>query len=122
MPKVRLIKFIGGYCDNCDASLTYDEFSKWEEVTDEELATLKSWQAHGILRRDGVQLVVWEDITNRPVLNGYIHSITEFIAKENKIREAQAEREKALAAKKKKAREERALVRAQKLLKDKGLL
>ena len=126
MPKIKLIKVHshGVYCDHCDTytkDTILDEMSPWQEVTDEELKILQSFQGHNILGKNNVSMFILEDITKEETVDGFINDIKKFI-KDQSIQE-ERRKQKAMEAdkKRKKLAEQRKIERAKKLLEKTGL-
>ncbi len=122
MPRIRLIKVheYDGYNDNA-YEYTYDEMSPWQEITDEELALLTSWRGKALLEKDYVRVVVWQDVTTKETVTGYINDIKQFIAKEQKRQEEVKKKLVQKIAQSKEAAAQKKIEKAKKLLKDNGI-
>ena len=121
MSKIKIFRVYGGSGDYDDGSL--QQLSEgWQEVTQEELNFLSSWEANKIFNDKNcyTKVVVFEDITEKiPVM---IKSIKEYITaykeKEEKRKLDNIKKKEETKAKK----EQRAVEKAKKLLEAKGLI
>ena len=118
MPKIRLLRIAQNY--NFDAEVyspVIDIKSPWQEVTDEELKLLKSWQASHVLG----DVVIVEEITDRQVIEGYISDIKKYIVEEENRIKLREQKRKEEQKKRKETAEQRKLEKAKKLLESQGL-
>lgn len=122
---IKLIKYVGpkSYCYECGSYENYNhDMSEWHEVDDEEFEFLTSSEGQRILQKNNTSIVVLEDITSKETVQGFVTDIKEFVKKEKK-KEADriASFEKRERTRKENA-EKKKIEKAQKLLKDKGIL
>lgn len=119
MPLIKLIKVHG---DGWDESYDFRDMSNWEEVTEQELDILKSWQGGELFREAGTHVVVFEDITSREKIESFISDIKSYIKRQQEWHEELERKRIADTKKRKEAAEAKKLEKAKKLLKEKGLL
>lgn len=137
MPHVKLIKvhrnleyndydYEDHYYDFNEPKFFHESISPWQEITDEELETLKS--VKGALKGKDHFIVVLEDITSKEKIDTYIDDIKAFI-KEQQLKELEAQK-KRLEAKKKReqkakekeaAKKQREIEYAKKFLEKNGI-
>ena len=125
MPLIKLIKYFGprGYCYECGS---YDGFnndlSEWQEVSDDDLEFLTSSEGQRILQKNTTTVVVLEDITSKETVQGFVSDIKKFVENEKKKEEARIAAFDRREKTRKENAEKKKIEKAQKLLKDKGLL
>lgn len=138
MPHVKLIKVHRNleyhdydyedhyHYDYNETKFFHDSISPWQEITDEELETLKS--VKGALKGKNYFIVVLEDITSKEKIDTYIDDVKAFI-KEQELKELEAQK-KRLEAKKKReqkakekeaAKKQREIEYAKKFLEKNGI-
>lgn len=126
MPKIKLIKVhdVGTDCYNCGTSIkdiVFDDMSPWQEVTEEELQWLQTWEGRSILQKKNTYMVILEDITSKETVDGFIQDIKAFV-KEQEIKEEERKRKYIEAEKKRKATaEKKKIEKAKKLLEKSGI-
>lgn len=126
MPKIKLIKVhdVGTDCYNCGTyikDIVFDDMSPWQEVTEEELQWLQTWEGRSILQKKNTFMVILEDITSKKTVDGFIQDIKAFV-KDQEIKEEERKRKYIEAEKKRKAAaEQRKIEKAKKLLEKSGI-
>ena len=122
---IKLIKYFGpkSYCYECGSPENYEhDMSEWHEVDDEEFKFLTSSEGQQILRKNNTSIAVLEDITSKEKVQGFISDIKEFIESEKKKEKARTDAFHERERTRKENAEKKKIEKAQKLLKDKGLL
>lgn len=122
---IKLIKYFGpkGYCYECGSCEDFNhDMSDWQEVSSEDFLFLTSNEGKNVLEKNRTSIVVLQDITSKDMVQGFVHDIKKFIESEKKKEIVRMEDK----SKREKARienaEKKKIEKAQKLLKDKGLL
>ena len=128
MPKIKLIKVYDTNCNygDYDQIVSYtSELSDWAEISDKDLIDLKSYKGSMALTGPNYKIVIIEEDTHN-ILN-YIKDVKSFIKKmkdddekRKKELELQKIKKEEAALAKKKAKEDKEVIRAQKLLEEKG--
>lgn len=115
MPKVKLVSYTNGYYDggNIDDDIINLD---WEEISDEDYATLTSWAGQRYLSLNNMYLALLKEETKN--CNLHIKNIKDLISKENAAK--QAEKDKKIRAKEK--AKLRKIEQAKKILKESGEL
>jgi hypothetical protein len=119
MPKIKLIKVhlrdrYDYYTQGDIEDAITESISDWQEVTDEELSILNSWQGKNLLTTSDAFVVTAEDITHK--VTEYIEDIKQFIKKNAEKVEAEKKKEQAIKDKKKADYEKRKIEKAKKIL------
>ena len=119
MPRIKLLRTQRSYDIDDNWNGSTESFSDWEEVTQEELNWLNTWQS-SYVDSQYRYIVIVEDVT--PKIQDRIKSIKDFIKQEDeKAAKQKAKEEKDKEDRKKKA-EAKKVAAAKKLLEEKGIL
>ena len=126
MPKIKIVK-VYGYTDYDDDNniRNMEDFSNWQEVSDEDLAFLKSAHGMKVLQnqtKPNVDILIIEDITSEKVINKFITDIKEFTKKEKEKLEQELELKAKRALERKEKEKQKKIEEAKKVLKESGLL
>ena len=110
MRKVKIIRVYGERCYDCDHKIPLDDFSDWEEVSEEDYEWLKKWAQHNY------DYMLYDDVTSQPFIQEKIKSIKVFVQKQkdNEERDRIARELKKTEAEKK--RQQKELEKKQKML------
>jgi len=120
MPKIKLIRIHdSSYYE--DTNISQSDLSDWEEVSQEDLDYLLSWESMSVFVKDRIKIVVLEDVTSKENIRGYIKNIKNFIKEQQIKQEEKAKKYKAAEAKRKAEAEKKKLEKAKKLLEKSGL-
>lgn len=119
MPKIKLIKVhlrdrYDYYTQRDIEDAITESISDWQEVTDEELSILNSWQGKNLLTTSDAFVVTAEDISHK--VTEYIEDIKQFIKKNAEKIEAEKKKAREAQEKKNAAAEKKRIEKAKKLL------
>lgn len=126
MPKIKLIKVhdAGKSCDYCEHYVKdyfLEQMSDWQEITEEELKWLQSWQGRNYTNKQNVAVVILQDITDKKTVAGFVDDIKKFVEQEEIRKKEQEQKYKEAEKKRKLAAEQRKIDKAKKLLEKSGI-
>lgn len=128
MPRIKLFRVHNKniYCDTCSYTFCQntkifetDEQSKWEDVTEEELAWLQSPQGKKCLSNSNTEIVILEDTTSKNTIDGFIENIKKFIKDEQEKQKEEIKKQEEAQQKRKALAEKKQIERAKKVLEKK---
>ncbi|MEI8270046.1 MAG: hypothetical protein WCG45_01630 [bacterium] len=124
MPIIKLVQITGeAHYDYCDClnykNLEFEALSDWQEVSEEELDFLKSYDAERYFRDKKISMVIFEDVTGN--FQEYVDDIKDFVKTLKEKQLAQKKKQEELTAKRKLTAEKKKIEKAKKVLAESGI-